>query len=194
MFHCSSDLASGGVPRGAPLGQGPCGPRRRSADAAAGGAGRGGFGAIHPRYCTPPLMLPVPFISILSSKSAASPPCQTRYTVPVGFSHVGSIVIAPSSTFQFESPDQPFSVLPSKSATQPSFDSNSIGSGCRKPPPPPPPPPAPPCPGALGAPCGGWPAWAWVGEAGGCSECAGVPTLKRANTTVVAGSAIIRDS
>src|SRR5438034_4275145 len=119
MFHCSSVFGSGGVPRGAPLGQGPCCPRpapgapcagglpcNGTAGAAAafcvgGGAPRCGRGAIQPRYCTPPLMFPVPFISSFSSKSAASPPCQTRYTVPVGFSHVDSMTVAPSSTFQY---------------------------------------------------------------------------------------------
>src|SRR5262245_25817392 len=132
MFHCSSLLGSGGVPRGAPPGQGGGVPRPWPPPPPP----RCGNGAIQPRYCTPPLMLPVPFIRSLSSKSAASPPCQTRYTVPVGFSHVGSIVIAPSSTFQLLSPDQPLSVLPSKSDVQPSCSSKSIGSGWRKPPPP----------------------------------------------------------
>src|SRR5260370_1236625 len=139
MFHGSSDFGSGGVPRGSPLGHGPCVPRPGGVCAAApllpaGGPPPCGSGAIHPRYCTPLLMLPVPFISSLSSKSAASPPCQTRYTVPVGFSHVDSIVMAPSSTFHLLSPDQPASVLPSKSDVQPSCSLKSIGSGCRNPP------------------------------------------------------------
>src|SRR5882672_10479629 len=130
MFHGSSVFASGAVPRGAPLGQGPCGPRPPP-----GAACPPGRGAIQPRYCTPPLIIPVPFISIFSSKSDASPPCQTRYTVPVGFSHVDSIVIAPSSTFQLLSPDQPLSVLPSNSDVHPSCSWKSIGSGWRNPPP-----------------------------------------------------------
>src|SRR6478609_9492348 len=69
--------------------------------------------------------------------------------VPVGFSHDASTTIAPSSTFQLESPDQPLSVLPSKSDVQPSCSLKSIGSGCLKPPKPPcrPPPGAPPAGG-----------------------------------------------
>src|SRR4051812_41179669 len=62
--------------------------------------------------------------------------------VPVGFSHVASTVIAPSSTFQLLSPDQPLSVLPSNSDVQPSCSLKSIGSGCLKPPKPPWRPPA----------------------------------------------------
>src|SRR4051794_11395468 len=117
MFHFASLAGDGGVPRGAPLGHGPCGPRPPPpcpADAPgaappgaappgaggappAGGAAAGAAppaagvlaraapgsrgGTIHPRYCTPPLIIPVPFISSFISKSAASPPCQTRYTV-----------------------------------------------------------------------------------------------------------------
>src|SRR5581483_10694030 len=139
---------------------------------------------------TPPLMLPVPFIRSFSSKLATSPPCQTRYTVPVGFSHEGSITIAPSSTFQLSSPDQPFSVLPSQRETQPSCSWKSIGSGCRKPPPPPP--PARPLPAPCGAPfgpagevpgacaggapgaAGGVPGACVAGEAAGCPCGAGV--------------------
>src|SRR5579871_4164854 len=180
MFHFASDAASGGVPLGAPLGQGVAGPRpppgplpapgaaappaAPAAAPPAGGAAVGGAaagagagagargGRIQLRYCTPPLMLPVPFIRSFSSKLATLPPCQTRYTVPVGFSHEGSITIAPSSTFQLSSPDQPFSVLPSQRETQPSCSWKSIGSGCRKPPPPPP--PARPLPAPCGAPFG----------------------------------------
>src|SRR5215510_11819623 len=49
------------------------------------------------------------------------------------------MTIAPSSTFQFSSPDQPFSVFPSNKETQPSCSEKSMGSGWRNPPPPRPP-------------------------------------------------------
>src|SRR3954453_10155191 len=129
MFHCASLSSLGGVPRPAPLGHGPDGAPRPAA-----AAGRGGFGAIQPRYCTPPLIAPVPLISIFSSKSPASPPYHTRSIVPVGFSHEASTTIAPSSTFQLASPNQPLSVLPSKSDVQPSCSLKSTGSGFLKPP------------------------------------------------------------
>jgi hypothetical protein len=57
--------------------------------------------------------------------------------VPVGFSQLDSTVIAPSSTFQLASPDQPSSVRPSNSDVQPSCSLKSNGSGCLKPPNPP---------------------------------------------------------
>src|SRR5438128_550124 len=43
------------------------------------------------------------------------------------------MTMAPSSTFQFSSPDQPFNVFPSNKDIQPACSAKSMGSGWRRP-------------------------------------------------------------
>src|ERR1035437_9605736 len=87
--------------------------------------------------------------------------------VPVGFSHVDSDMMAPSTICHHAlSPSQPLRVAPSNMEIQPAWSLKSMGSGGRNPPPP------RPRPGPAGAPAGGAPA-------GGCCELDGSPKKKR---------------
>src|ERR1039458_112266 len=166
MFHLVS-AAGFGVPRGCPLGHAPLGPRpprpcpaapppppappppaatsrRAAAPPRPASIWRGGWMKL--RYCMPLFTpAPSPRSSAFNSKSPGCPPCQIRYTVPVGFSHVDSTVIAPFSTCHRSMlPSQPFRLLPSNMEVHPVLSAKSIGSGCVKPPPPLPPRPGPP--------------------------------------------------
>src|SRR5215471_2533043 len=105
-----------------------------------------------------PLLMPAPSprSSAFSSKSPGWPPCQIRYVVPTGFSHVDSATMAPFSTRQIDVlPSHPLSVSPSNMLFQPSWSLKSIGSGWVKPPPRPPRPPPPGWPGPPGPVAGG---------------------------------------